>query len=284
MTSAGNIGLLLSDVDGTLVTNDKVLTPAAIAAARKLSEAGIGLSLTSARPPFGLRMLTGPLDLRLPLAGFNGGLIVDSKFNVLESYPLDHEAAEEAVQLVQENGLDLWVYTAHDWVVTAADGPHVAREAWILDMKPVARPCTAADLAQAYKIVGVSDDHAKVANASKHVVARLGDRASATSSEPHFIDITHPRANKGAVVHALARRLDLSPARIATIGDMPNDVLMFAQSGLSIAMGNASPEVKASASEVTDSNEQDGFAKAVHRFILAPAATAMPSRNEEGTP
>ena len=96
MTRVQEIGLLVSDVDGTLVTNGKVLTQAAVAAAQKLREAGIGLTLTSARPPRGLRMLVEPLGLRLPLAGFNGGLIVDSDFNVLESHPVDARVAEHA--------------------------------------------------------------------------------------------------------------------------------------------------------------------------------------------
>jgi Cof subfamily protein (haloacid dehalogenase superfamily) len=270
MTRAGEIGLLVSDVDGTLVTNDQVLTAAALAAARSLAEAGIGLTLTSARPPHGLRMLVKPLGLRLPLAGFNGGLIVDPEFNVLESHPLDPQIAEDGARLLQESGLDVWVYTGTDWVVSAANGPHVAREASIIEMVPNARQFRPGDFTQAFKIVGISDDYAKVSATRAQVSARLGKEVSASSSEPHFVDITHPKANKGAVVHALASMLALPVSRIATIGDMPNDVLMFAQSGFSIAMGNASADVKAKASVVTASNEQDGFAAAVHRFILAP--------------
>ena len=269
MTRVQEIGLLVSDVDGTLVTNGKVLTQAAVAAAQKLREAGIGLTLTSARPPRGLRMLVEPLGLRLPLAGFNGGLIVDSDFNVLESHPVDARVAEHAAKLVEDCGLDLWVYTETDWLVSAANGAHVAREAWIIETQPSPRARTTADFARAFKIVGVSDDHAKVAAAHERINAQLGKAVSAASSAPHFIDITHPKANKGAVIHALAKRLDVPPARIATIGDMPNDVLMFAQSGFSIAMGNASPDVKAKATVVTATNEEDGFAAAVNRFLLA---------------
>ena len=280
MNEAAPIGLLLCDVDGTLVTNDKVLTDAAVAAAHALHAAGIAFTLTSARPPRGMRMLVEPLGLKLPLAGFNGGLIVDPALNVVESHPLEASVAEQAVRLVVESGLDLWVYTAHDWLVSAGNGPHVGREAWILDMVPVARAVTAADLAQAYKIVGVSDDQDKVAAAQEKVRSRLGQAVSASRSSPYFLDITDARANKGAVVNALAKRLNLSPARIATIGDMPNDVLMFAQSGLSLAMGNASPEVKARATVVTASNDDDGFALAVRRFILSREGFAVPRAAE----
>lgn len=64
--------------------------------------------------------------------------------------------------------------------------------------------------------------------------------------------------------------------RVATIGDMPNDVLMFAHSGLSIAMGNADPQVQRAARRVTDTNENEGFAKAVRRFVLPDSQGAHP--------
>jgi len=99
--------------------------------------------------------------------------------------------------------------------------------------------------------------------------AALGKTASAARSQPYYLDVTHPEANKGGVVAYLARKYDIDPKRIATIGDMPNDTLMFTPSGLSIAMGQASDEVKAAASEVTTSSEEEGFANAVERFLLS---------------
>ena len=132
----------------------------------------------------------------------------------------------------------------------------------------VASTFSADQLARAVKIVGVSDDHDRVARAEGDAQARFGDTVSATRSAGYFLDVTHPRANKGEVLGMLARRLGLATEEIATIGDMPNDVLMFRRSGLSIAMGNASDEVKAQADVVTLSNEEDGFAHAVGTFIL----------------
>ena len=96
-------------------------------------------------------------------------------------------------------------------------------------------------------------------------------RVSAARSQPYYLDVTHPDANKGAVVHALARMLRLLPEEIATIGDQPNDVLMFTQGGLSIAMGQSTEDVKREAEEVTTSCDDEGFANAVEDFIL-PAA------------
>ena len=91
---------------------------------------------------------------------------------------------------------------------------------------------------------------------------------TAATSQPYYLDVTHPDANKGFVAKYLAHGYQLSTDEIATIGDMPNDVLMFAHSGLSIAMGNADPQVQRAARRSTDSNENEGFAKAVERFVL----------------
>jgi hydroxymethylpyrimidine pyrophosphatase-like HAD family hydrolase len=118
------------------------------------------------------------------------------------------------------------------------------------------------------KLVGVSDDLDAVARASEAAHDKFGDHVTASRSQPYYLDVTHPDANKGAVARYLAAKYSIAPEAIATIGDMPNDVLMFAHSGLSIAMGNASPEVQHAARRVTTANTDEGFANAVDRFVL----------------
>jgi Cof subfamily protein (haloacid dehalogenase superfamily) len=267
--SASPIRLLLADVDGTLVTHAHVLTEAAIDAARDLRAAGIALAITSGRPPRGMRMLVGPLGLDGPIAGFNGGLLVNPDLSVIESRLLDPSAARRVLDLILGQGLDAWVYTPELWLVRDGAAPHVAREAATVEFGPeVVAAFTEAQLARAVKIVGVSDDLSRVAGCEASARAILAGSASAARSQPYYLDVTHPMANKGAVAETLAARLDLSLAQIATIGDMPSDVAMFRKSGLSIAMGNASDEVKAEADVATASNEDEGFAKAVRAFIL----------------
>jgi hypothetical protein len=270
MTNAqGDIRLLLADVDGTLVTQEKVLTDQAVAATRELHEAGITLALTSGRPPRGMSMLIAPLRLEGAIAGFNGGVFVHPDLSVIESHLLDAATARETLQLILDQGLDAWVYTEKEWLIRDAKAPHVARETWTVkfDAKVVSS-FSDADLAKVAKIVGVSDDLDRVAACEKTAQEKLGERASAARSQPYYLDVTNPQANKGTVVLTLAKLNKISPAQIATIGDMPNDVLMFRNSVLSIAMGNSSEEVKSQATAVTDSNQDEGFAKAVRKFIL----------------
>lgn len=266
-----SIKLLLADVDGTLVTTEKVLTPRAIAAVQALRARGIGFAITSGRPPRGMAMLTGPLGIDTPVAGFNGGMWVNPDLSTIEAHTLPRETADRAVALLLSDGLDVWVYSGRDWLVHRADGPHVAREAWTVKFEPRVVTDFGAALDSAVKIVGIGDDPVLMQAAEGRVQAALGDSASATRSQPYYLDITHPQANKGAAVQWLAQRLGMSTDQIATIGDQLNDVLMFRRSGLSIAMGNASEAVQTQAGRVTASSEEEGFAIAVERFILEDA-------------
>ena len=120
-----------------------------------------------------------------------------------------------------------------------------------------------------------------VARCEAAVQQQFGAQVSAARSQPHYLDVTHPTANKGVVVERLSHYFKIPLEQIATLGDQPNDVLMFKRSGLSIAMGNASEEVQRQATYVTDSNEDEGFAKAIEGFIL-PRVAAAPAAARAG--
>src|ERR1700733_9304325 len=262
------ISLVLADVDGTLVTKDKVLTPRAAAAVKALRTAGIAFAITSGRPPRGMSMLIEPLALQTPIAGFNGGLFVNPDMTILEQHVLAADAAKLAMDVILRNTMDVWVYSGNDWFIRNADAPHVAREQWTVKFPPTVVANFDGLLGSVTKIVGISDDYDLVARCEKDAQEALGANASAARSQPYYLDVTHPDANKGTVVTTLSQRLSVPASEIATIGDMPNDVLMFRKSGLSIAMGNASPDVQAQADVVTASYDDEGFAKAIEQFIL----------------
>lgn len=263
------VKLLLADVDGTLVTQQKELTDRAIEAVHKLHDAGVMFAVTSGRPPRGMAMLIEPLAITLPIAGFNGGVLVNPDMSVIEQRVLPEDLVVPVTDMMHSFKLDVWLYTGADWYVPSADGPHVDRESWTVKFQPEVMQDGVHGLTKdVAKLVGVSDDHDAVARATEAVHDEFGDHVTAAASQPYYLDVTHPKANKGAVAQYLAAKYQLAADDIATIGDMPNDVLMFAHSGLAIAMGNASPEVKRAARRVTTSNEDEGFANAVDRFIL----------------
>jgi Cof subfamily protein (haloacid dehalogenase superfamily) len=262
------IKLVLADVDGTLVTKDKILTERAQQRVRDLRKAGIAFAMTSGRPPKGMSMLLKPLDIDTPIAGFNGGQWVNPDLSIIEGHTLPRDIADKVVKMLTGQGLDVWVYSGADWLIHKLDAPHVAREEWTVKFPPKVTADFGDALNAAVKIVGCSDDLDKMQDVSKQVQAALGDSASAALSQPYYLDVTHPQANKGSVVDYLSTHLKIAPEAIATLGDQPNDVLMFRKSGMSIAMGNASKQVRDQATHVTESSEAEGFAIALERYIL----------------
>jgi Cof subfamily protein (haloacid dehalogenase superfamily) len=262
------IRLMLADVDGTLVTNDKILTERAIAAVKELKTAGVLFAITSGRPPRGMSMLIEPLELTTPIAAFNGGVFVHPDMSVIEQHTIPDDITPAVIELLDGLGVDVWLYRGADWYVRNRKAPHVDREAWTVKFEPTVVANYDSVSTQVAKIVAINDDYDKVQSAVDAVRAKFGDHVSAARSQPYYGDITNPEANKGGVVKYLSSTLGIAPEEMATIGDQPNDVLMFAHSGLSIAMGNASHEVQEAARRVTTSNEEEGFANAVEKFIL----------------
>lgn len=262
------ISLVLADVDGTLVDEHKVLTPRAQAAVHRLGEAGIRFAVTSGRPPRGMAMLQEPLRIDTPIAGFNGGLFINPDLTILDQKTLPAEIAAESIELLRRHGLDVWVYRGNEWLVDRPDAPHVAHEAWTVKFEPRVVADVAANLDGLAKVVGVSDDFDRVQRCEGTAKETFGERATANRSQPYYLDVTNRNANKGAVAEFLSRHFAIPLDEIATIGDQPTDVPMFKRSGLSIAMGNASDQVKAQAMVATASYNDEGFAKAMERFIL----------------
>lgn len=274
MTNDRPISAVLADVDGTLVTRDKVLTERARRAVQQLRERGIAFTITSGRPPFGMRMLVEPLGLTLPMAAFNGGAIVLPDLSVLDERLLEASMLPGLIELIRAHGLDVFVFRAHDWFVRSLDAPRARRETSTLQQPPRIVASFERVMDGVVKVVGVSDDHPRVAACEAAVQQAYGAQVSAARSQPYYLDVTNPTANKGVVIERLSRYIQIPLERIAAIGDQPNDVLMFERAGLSIAMGNASDEVQRRAAFVTASFADEGFAHAIEQIILPRAAPA----------
>jgi Cof subfamily protein (haloacid dehalogenase superfamily) len=263
-----SIRLVIADIDGTLVTKEKLLTPKSIQAVDRLHDAGIMFGVTTGRPPAGVKMLLESLPHLRFIAGFNGGVIVSRNLLVFRENILEAAISREVVQIILEQQLDVWLYTDEGWFVRDPAAYRVDREMKTVQLPPRVIPTFDSLFDYVAKVVGVSEDYEAVARCEKAVQQRFGTRVSAARSQPYYLDVTHPKANKGQVVLTASEFLGIPTRLIATIGDMANDITMFKQSGMSIAMGNAGAEVKQAATYVTSSNDEEGFASAIDNFIL----------------
>ncbi len=261
------IALVVSDVDGTLLTRDKILTDRAKAAVRQLHQAGIGFTITSSRPTIGMHFRVEPLQITLPIGAFNGSSIVDPEMKPIEQHLLPAFATQRSLDLLGEFGTDIWLFTNEHWFTRNGDGEYVAHERRTIKADPTVIGDFAPYVASACKVVGSSSDPELLIRCEQAMQHELGTQATAVRSQSYYLDVTPPGHNKGTFVRAMAKRLGIAADAIATIGDMQNDLAMFEVSGYSVAMGNATDEVKSHATRVTASNEEEGFAMAVEMIL-----------------
>jgi Cof subfamily protein (haloacid dehalogenase superfamily) len=263
-----SVSAVVSDVDGTLVTDDKMLTARTEAAVAALHRHGIAFTIISSRPPRGMAMLVERLGISAPIAGFNGGMLSTPGLAAIEQHLLSPEVAQRAADVISAHGAQIWVFGVQDWFVRDISGSYVDLEERTVRFGPTVVENFDSCLACAAKIVAVSEDFELLTKLEQDIGATFAGQATVARSQRYYLDFTHPLANKGVALTKLSSLLAIPAAEIAVIGDGGNDVAMFERSGLSIAMGNASPQVQRAADFVTDRNSQDGFARAVEWFIL----------------
>lgn len=265
------IRLVISDVDGTLVGKDKQLSQATVDAVKRLRAAGVLFTLISARPLSGVMDIVRRLELDTPVGAYNGGTIARPDGTVISAERLEQGAAREALAMFDLDWVTTWVFADGLWHTRSTDTPHNRSEI----VTAAQQPTVVADFAgltdRIDKIVAVSDEEPRLAELERRTQAALGGRATVARSQRYYLDVTAPKANKGHGVTALAAALGVPLEQTAVIGDGQNDVFMFKVAGLSIAVDNASDEVKKAADHVTASNVDDGVAKAIDRYVL-PAA------------
>jgi Cof subfamily protein (haloacid dehalogenase superfamily) len=269
MTNVPKISLVLSDVDGTLITPQKEITPAAKQAIADLRARGIKFAIASSRPARGLSYIAEELQLDTPVSGFNGGRIIGPEGEDIATLEIPEPVVREIIGILNGFAVPVWVFAGDDWYVTDPAGHRVEHEMKTVRYSPtVVSEFPSEALDRTVKIVGAHPDHDLIAKAAREIQGLFGQRVSATCSQPFYLDITNVRATKGEVVKQLSAYYGIPVEEILTIGDAANDVLMFRESGYAIAMGNASEEVQMEANTVTASNKEDGFAKAM-QLVLA---------------
>jgi len=265
------IKLLVSDIDGTLIPSGKKLTPETISAAQKLQEAGIHLCLVSSRPPQGIQMFFKELNILTPFGALNGGEIVGNDGTILSSMPMPTQDAYEVCDLLQKNNVNAWIFGGFEWVVFDMNDPFVAHEIAVVGSKPTKIDHASQYTNRVVKIEGVANDTALLDQLAEQINKKYPETVRALRSSAHYLDITHPKANKGFAAVELAKQYGIDISEVACIGDMDNDIPMLEVAGVSIAMGQSTENVARHAHFQTKTNEENGWAYAVEQYILPRA-------------
>lgn len=257
-----SIGLVVSDVDGTLVDGRKRLTPGVVAAVARLRAAGIAFTIVSARPRSGMLPIADALGIDAPMGAFNGGTIFTRDGAVASRHAIDRAVVEGVFAAAGDATADVWVFADDRWHASSDAGVHVAHERIASNQAPIVTRDFARHYGRADKVTFVSDDPALLADLRERIAPFAG-RATIMQSQAYYLDVTALAANKGDGIAALAAALDVPLAATAVFGDQANDLPMFARAGVSYAMGQGPQAVRDRATHVVAGNDDDGVAEAI---------------------
>jgi Cof subfamily protein (haloacid dehalogenase superfamily) len=260
------IQLVISDIDGTLITSNHEVTEATKKTAAALYEAGLALTLSSSRPPRSIKPLAEELQLHSPFASFNGALITTIDGEIKLRSTINAEIIRQIKAIADGFGIGVWLYDENGWWAENRDA-FVEREAHTSGFEPELQGYAERLKESVVKLTIVGKPEL-VAQAETQVLAQLGDKVSASRSKPRFLDVTPYGYHKGSVVEHLAGVFNVSKDEIAVIGDGPNDIEMFRQAGTSIAMGQGVDEVINNATFITSSNDDEGWSRGIEKYVL----------------
>jgi Cof subfamily protein (haloacid dehalogenase superfamily) len=271
LAALAKVELVISDCDGTLLYTDKSLGEPAKEAVRNLTAAAVRFTVASSRPGKGMHSIVETLGVQSPFAAFNGGKLVDpAGWKTLNAHWLPRDAAQTALESLERDGVDAWVFIDDQWYITNPGGEYVPLERRTVGYDAVVvKRFEDIDLDSIEKIVASTKDAALLQRKEAEFQDTLKGRAMAMRSQAYYLDITHPLANKGEGVRELARLAGVALENVAVLGDMGNDVAMFDVAGVSIVMGQASPDVQSHATFVSATNDEDGFAAGLNGLLAA---------------
>ncbi|MXV44002.1 Cof-type HAD-IIB family hydrolase [Saccharibacter sp. 17.LH.SD] len=267
------IKLVLSDMDGTILAPDKTLSPATIRAVERLHQAKIPVSLVSARPPRAMLPYVRQLNLMAPCAGFNGGLIFTPDGRTERNVIFSSDIVERILHKLEALSVDVWLQNEKNWYVRDGQADLVQREQKMLGFTPQETKNFQHLAHEVNRIIVTCPDKALIAHLESHFGQVFRTEASILRSTPIKLNITPIKATKGQALKDIATLCEAIPENVACLGDAPNDLPMLREAGLAIAMGQSSEIVKEAATCVTGSNEKDGWAEAVEKFIIPRCGT-----------
>lgn len=272
---------IVLDLDGTLTNKDKVITKRTKEALFKAMDRGVKVILASGRPTYGVMPLAR--ELKLPERGgyilsYNGGVIMDcADGRQVFSSLLPAEANGRIIDLALEERVNILTYEKDRIITMDGNCPYAAKESAINHL----RLEEVADFKKYVKFPVpkflMLDDGDYLAMVEPRVKAALGKNFSVYRSEPYFLEILPKGIDKARSLERLLAVTGLKRREMIACGDGYNDLTMIRFAGLGVAMENAVFALRKEADYVTLSNDRDGVAAVVERFILENEA--VPEKN-----
>ena len=271
--------LLVLDVDGTLLNDEREISKRTLAALLKVQQMGVRIVLASGRPTYGLMPLAKTLELGNYggfVLSYNGCQIIKAQNGeILFERRINPEMLPYLEKKARKNGFAIFTYHDDTLITDSPDNEYIKNEALLNNLKIIKEDefSTAIDFAPC-KCMLVSDKEEALIGLEQHWEKRLAGTLDAFRSEPYFLEVVPCGVNKANTLGALLEHLEVTREEVIAIGDGVCDVTMLQLAGMGVAMGHSQDSVKVCADYVTASNEEDGVALAVEKLILAEVRAA----------
>lgn len=268
--------IIVLDLDGTLTNHEKIITPRTLEALMKAQEAGHTIVLASGRPTYGIAPLADQLclqDFGGYVLAYNGGKIIDwrTKSPIYEQV-LDQALLPRLYAYAQRDDLTIITYRRNEIITEKQPDEYLLEEMRINKMPAV----VVDNFLDAAMNLEVQPTKCLITGEPDHLVrlqeemrAELGEQMEIFRSAPFFLELMPKGIDKAQSLERLLQHLQLTREQAIAVGDGFNDLSMIRYAGLGVAMANAEAEVRAAADHITASNEEDGVADVVERFMLA---------------
>ena len=264
-----SIKLFATDLDGTLLPSGVEVSARNIRAVREMVAAGVIFTLATGRMYRATVAIARALNVDVPIITYNGALIKTTAGEVIHEQCLSSELTLELIEFCREKNWHAQTYS--DDRLRFAEKNHYAEDymrAVSVDGDAVGWDGLKKFLSHSYKVLLVTDGAAASDAAIKILMTEFGDRIDAVKSNPQYVEITAKGVSKASALRLMASKYNVAIEETLAIGDSGNDLPMLRAAGVSVAMGNASEEVKAACDYVTGLCVDDGFADAVDKFVL----------------
>ena len=271
--------LLVLDVDGTLLNDEREISKRTLAALLKVQQMGVRIVLASGRPTYGLMPLAKTLELGNYggfVLSYNGCQIIKAQNGeILFERRINPEMLPYLEKKARKNGFAIFTYHDDTLITDSPDNEYIKNEALLNNLKIIKEDefSTAIDFAPC-KCMLVSDKEKALIGLEQHWEKRLAGTLDAFRSEPYFLEVVPCGVNKANTLGALLEHLGVTREEVIAVGDVVCDVTMLQLAGMGVAMGHSQDSVKVCADYVTASNEEDGVALAVEKLILAEVRAA----------
>ncbi|WP_430609916.1 sugar-phosphatase [Enterococcus sp. DIV0876] len=268
-----SIKLIAIDIDGTLLNDDRKITPAVYQALKAAEAQGVRIVLCTGRPLTGVQDLLTELDLFTDndfVITYNGSLVQKTKNQeIISEFGLSHEDYLTIEMTARKLGVHLHVETQDTMYTANRDiSPYTVYEAFLVNMPLKYR--TPEEMSADLNIIKMMmiDEPALLESIIPNLPTTLTDQYNVVKSAPFFLEVLNKKAHKGAAVKKLAEHLGIDQSEVMAIGDNENDLTMVEYAGIGVAMGNATENVRNMADIITASNEEDGVAKVINEYVL----------------